>query len=102
MEFRKKLQYSAIPMVTCLIVFIIIKYRFIYVNSNYDICICKEEDGMVHTIRVLKGHSHPVLQLLYNEELYHLFSCGSDGLFFWDLNRDSEPVQMYSYYCLAN
>lgn len=89
-------------MVTCLIVFIIIKYRFIYVNSNYDICICKEEDGMVHTIRVLKGHSHPVLQLLYNEELYHLFSCGSDGLFFWDLNRDSEPVQMYSYYCLAN
>lgn len=69
--------------------------RFFFVNGNFEICVYKLDQEKFRILRFLKGHSQSVFQMIYNEDLYYLFSCGLDGLFLWDLkNEECEPIRL--------
>lgn len=81
-------------MEVCLFLFSLISIRLFFVNSNYDICVNKLDTDHFRSLRVLKGHNHPVSQIVYDEQMYYVFSCGEDGLFLWDLNKEGGPIQL--------
>lgn len=70
-------------------------HSFCYVNTEHQICILNANEEY-KLLFCLRGHHSPVLQLLFYTHSI-LLSCGTEGLFIWDLARDGACTYLYSF-----
>lgn len=64
--------------------------RLCYVNGTHGITICKRDGSNLYSrAKLLAGHRHSVLSILYHPTKPLLVSCGVEGVFVWDLDTGS-------------
>ena len=68
---------------------------FYYVNIDHEICCYECSDGAFRRKGVFRGPSSEVAQIQYSQKRQCLYSCGTDGLFLWDLQREGKCTQLY-------
>jgi WD40 repeat protein len=58
------------------------------VNGAHGITICeRNSDGRFVRVQRLYGHKHTVSALKYHPTKKILVSCGTDGVFIWDMEK---------------
>lgn len=81
-------------------IWVTLTHSFCYVNTEHQICILNANEE--YKLRFcLRGHHSPVLQLLFYTHSI-LLSCGTEGLFIWDLARDGACTHLYSFFVSHN
>lgn len=70
---------------------------FYYVNIDHEICCYECIDGVFRRRSVFRGPSAEVTQIQYSQKRQCLYSCGADGLFLWDLQREGKCSQLFPF-----
>ena len=70
---------------------------FYYVNIDHEICCYECIDGVFRRRSVFRGPSAEVTHIQYSQKRQCLYSCGADGLFLWDLQREGKCSQLFPF-----
>ena len=70
---------------------------FYYVNIDHEICSYECTDGVFRRRSVFRGPSAEVTQIQYSQKRQCLYSCGADGLFLLDLQREGKCSQLFPF-----